>query len=93
MRSRTRAHFNGPGVAWDGSAWVPTGTEYRGNSVYNRHFQAREPFPWNRTITSEVRVISSGPASDMRFREVVHVTVNANGDATADVGEGGFTCG
>jgi hypothetical protein len=89
---RNGRHYNGPGVEWNGSSWVPTGTQYQGNSVASFHVNAKPPFPAEYTFTSNVRVISSGAAPNMMFHLVDHITVNANGEVTADVLDGWFTC-
>lgn len=85
-------NYHGPGLAWTGSGFVPTGTEYRGNSVSNFTLNARPPFPWQGTVTSDVRVIQVGSGKDMRFHELVHVTVNAVGEIATAVVQGWFTC-
>lgn len=86
-------NYNGPGLEWTGSEFVPTGTQYQGNSVYNETLNIRPPFPWEGTITSDTRVIQKGSGDNMRFHTVDHITVNANGEWTADVLDGWFTCG
>lgn len=89
---RNGRNYNGPGLMWTGSEFVPTGTQYRGNSVFNGTLNVRPPFPAEQTITSNVRVIQLGSGTNMMFHLVVHITVNANGEVTADVIDGWFVC-
>lgn len=89
---RNGQHYNGPGLSWNGSAWEPTGTEYVGTSVLNYSENVKPPFPAEYTFTERVRLIQKGPGPDSFVNIVDHITVNANGDVTADVIDVFITC-
>ena len=89
---RNGQHYNGPGLEWTGSGWVETGTRYVGNGVTTRSINAKPPFPGEYTYTSNTRVMQKGSGANMLFHEVDHITVNANGEVTADVLDGWFEC-
>ena len=89
---RNGQHYNGPGLTWNGSTWEPTGTQYVGTSVVNYSMNAAPPFPVEYTYTQRVRLIQKGSGSNSFFNLIDHITVNANGDVTADVVHGFITC-
>ncbi len=92
MVHRNGQHYHGPGLEWTGSGFVPTGTEYVGNSVLNHSINAKPPFPGEYTFTQNVRVMQKGSGPNSLFHIVEHITVNANGDVTADVLDAWFAC-
>ena len=89
---RNGRNYSGPGLEWTGSEFVPTGTQYRGNSVFNQTVNVRPPFPVAFTVTSNVRVIQLGSGTNMMFHLLDHFTINANGDVTADLIDSWFVC-
>lgn len=92
MVHRNGQHYHGPGLEWTGSGFVPTGTEYVGNSVLNYSINAKPPFPAEYTFSQNVRVMQKGSGPNSLFHIVDHITVNANGDVTADVLDAWFAC-
>ncbi|MHC4406850.1 MAG: hypothetical protein ACYTG0_45115 [Planctomycetota bacterium] len=62
-----------------------TGTEYILNWPWQRQFYARGPFPETFTQRVNNNLPSKGDADNRILSLTDHVTVNANGDVTADV--------
>lgn len=85
-------NYHGPGLEWDGTGFVPTGSYYHGNGVSNLSVNARPPFPWVGTFTNTVRVARTGGGPSMLFHETEHVTVTAGGEVSVDFLRGWFTC-
>lgn len=92
MVHRNGQHYHGPGLEWTGSEFVPTGTAYVGNAVLNYSLNAKPPFPAEYTFTQNVRVMQKGSGPNSLFHIVDHITVNADGDVTADVLDAWFIC-
>lgn len=89
---RNGQHYDGPGLEWTGSGFVETGTRYVGNGVTTYSINAKPPFPGEYTYTSNIRVMQKGSGTNMLFHVVDHITVNANGEVTADVLDSWFEC-
>lgn len=89
---RNGKNYHGPGLMWTGFEFEPTGTQYRGNSAFNQTVNVRPPFPVAFTVASNVRVIQLGSGTNMMFHLVDHLTVNANGQVTADLIDEWFVC-
>jgi len=89
---RNGQDFNGPGLEWNGVELVPTGTYYTGNSVLNYTENVKPPFPAEYTFTSRVRLIQQGPGPKSFVNILDHITVNADGEITADVLDVFVTC-
>lgn len=74
------SHFNFQGVSGVG---LTSGTKYRASSV--DHVRLAAPFPSDITSVRSLRLISRGPEDDLLVRFLFHITVNANGEVTAEV--------
>ncbi|NNF34118.1 MAG: hypothetical protein HKN68_08420 [Saprospiraceae bacterium] len=69
------------------------GNEYKLN--YSDNFVTNTGaggLPFTGTNTSNFNIIGKGKAPNLKSWGVVHVTINANGDVTADVNWSAFTC-
>jgi hypothetical protein len=83
-------HFQPQGV---GGVGLTTGDRYRGTGVTRTTSNERSAgLPASSTFVNIVRVIGEGPGNNFDLHQTVHVTVNANGDVTADVSGSRTTC-
>jgi hypothetical protein len=73
-------HVNYQGVSGVG---LTSGTTYRASSVDS--FRLAAPFPSDIHSVRSLRLISPGPEDDLLVKFLFHVTVNANGEITAEV--------
>src|SRR5919112_5060673 len=73
-------HVNYQGVSGVG---LTSGTTYRASSVDS--FRLAAPFPSDITSVRSLRLISPGPDDDLLVKFLFHITVNANGEITAEV--------
>jgi hypothetical protein len=73
-------HFNYQNVSGVG---LTSGTTYRSSSVDN--IRLADPFPSDVTSVSSFRLISPGEEGNLLVNVVFHITVNANGEVTAEV--------
>ena len=80
-------HFNYQGVSGVG---LTSGTTYRSSSVDN--FRLAAPLPSDITSVSSFRLISSGTEDNLLVRVLFHITVNANGEVTAEVEDVNIEC-
>ena len=69
---------------------LTSGTTYRASSV--DHFRLGAPFPSDITSVRSVRLISPGAEDNLLVRFLFHITVNANGETTAEVREVNMEC-
>ena len=60
------------------------GNQYVVNEISNDHFTTNNP-QFENTFNVPIRVISKGAAPNFLIHALIHVTVNANGDATATI--------
>jgi hypothetical protein len=49
-------------------------------------------FPYVHTFVNNFHLVGPGPDNNFRVKQTVHVTVNANGDLTAEVNKTSTTC-
>ena len=63
-----------------------TGDQYQGTGVTQDHFNVgSDGLPVTFTFVNNFRIIGQGPGNNSLVHETFHVTVNANGELTADV--------
>jgi hypothetical protein len=87
-----KSQANPQGVSGVGST---TGDKYQGTGVTSTTatFDEVEEFPAEFTLINNFRIIGQGPAgNDLLVHTTDHVTVNANGEMTADVHIENVTC-
>jgi hypothetical protein len=82
-------HWNAEGITGVGQY---TGFTYRATGVTADHTVSNIGFPYTGTFINNYHVIGQGQATNGDLHEVVHFTVNANGDFVADVSDYNFTC-
>lgn len=82
-------HWNAEGITGVGQY---TGFTYRATGVTADHTISSTGFPYTGTFTNNYHVIGQGQATNGDLHEVVHFTVNANGDLTAWVTDYNFDC-
>ncbi len=83
-RVTVQSHFQPQGVNGLGQI---TGDKYQGTGVtrYFTTYDNVDSFPVVTTYVNNFRIIGHGPGNNFTIHETIHVTVNANGDVTADV--------
>src|SRR5215216_4401860 len=80
-------HINYQNVSGVG---LTSGTTYRASSVDT--FRLEAPFPSDIHSVRSLRLISPGPEDDLLVMFLFHITVNANGEITAEVEDVNFEC-
>lgn len=75
----THVHIN---TNWHDVSGISGTTTYRAQS--NNHFNFNSNGPQSElTAIDDVRLVSAGPTDNLKLRAHMHVTINANGEATA----------
>lgn len=83
-------HFQPQGVVGSG---LTTGNIYRGGGVTQGHQNIRaDGLPFIDTFVNRFNVIGTAGAESFKIHNTVHVTVNANGDLSAEVDNSSTTC-
>jgi CSLREA domain-containing protein len=89
-RWQSHSHFNmaGTGVG------DYTGRKYQFSETYNytENAAAGWTYPFNWTYTERLKLVGQGGTPNLHGRWQFHVTVNANGDVTAEVDRWEFDC-
>jgi hypothetical protein len=80
-------HINYQGVSAVG---LTSGTKYRASTVDN--FRLAAPFPSDITSVRTLRLISQGAEDNLLVSFLFHITVNANGETTAQVEDVNIKC-
>lgn len=79
--AHTTTHFQPMGIAGTG---LTTGDLYRGTGISRDQANGPEP-PFEATFVNNFRLIGQGSGNNLLIHAVSHVTVNANGEVTAEV--------
>ena len=69
-----------------------TGDKYNGNGITQTNDNVRGPFPSTYTYVNNYNFIGQGKGNNFQVHETVHVTINANGEITADTNNYRSTC-
>ena len=69
-----------------------TGDKYNGNGGTRSSENIRGPFPYEYTYVNNYNFIGQGKGNNFQVHETVHVTINANGEITADTNNYRSTC-
>jgi hypothetical protein len=69
-----------------------TGDLYQGTGVTQTHITELSSLPYTETFVNNFRMIGQGPGNNFLVHQTVHITVNANGEVTAEVDEGKTEC-
>ena len=80
VKLQLKWHFTGTGES---------GTKYIANGTANYQFNGELPYPYEETGILIITCISKGDASNLKLKVRYHITVNANGETTADFFFGG----
>jgi hypothetical protein len=85
-----RTHSQPQGVSGSGAT---TGTKYQGTGVTQETTHAAAAgLPYTHTAINNFRIIGRGPDNNYLVHVNTHVTVNANGDVTAEVSHASIEC-
>jgi hypothetical protein len=71
---------------------LTSGTIYRGTGATHSSFNTSGPPPFEESFVNTFNIIGRGPANNLLVHETIHLTVNANGDVTAEVTNTRVTC-
>lgn len=85
----SRFHTQPMGVSGVGE---DTGDTYRLTGGHREIYSDSFGPPYRQTIVTNYRVIGPGPGNNSVLHETWHITVNANGDYTAEVGNVKVDC-
>jgi hypothetical protein len=77
-----KSHFQPQGISGEGSV---TGNKYQGTGVTQSHTNTHTSLASETTFVNNFRIIGPGPGNNLLVHTTFHVTVNANGEVTADV--------
>jgi hypothetical protein len=77
-----KVHNQPQGISGEG---VTTGDKYQGTGVTQDHFTSSlQNGQLNETFVNNFRIIGQGRGNNFLLHTVTHLTINANGDVTAD---------
>ena len=79
-------------LQWAKGVGQTTGDVYQANGVTHEVEANATGLPFTTTITDNVLLIGPGPGNNRRVHMTIHLTVNANGEVTADVNIIEVTC-
>lgn len=85
----TKLHWNAEAVTGVGQY---TGFNYLATGVSQEHAVINEPLPYTFTFVNNYHIIGQGQATNMDLHQTTHVTIDANGNLTADVSDYNFSC-
>ncbi len=85
-----KQHFQPQGIVGYGSV---TGAKYQATGVTQDQIHRASPgFPYEETFINRFHIVGQGPGNDFYVQDTVHITVNADGTATATVDNHTVTC-
>ena len=77
------------GLSGEGSV---TGDQYLFAGLTQRHTSDHTDLPFETTFVNNFRIIRQGSGDNLMVHATLHVTMNANGDVTADVSNTSLEC-
>ena len=77
-----KSHFQPQGISGIGA---PSGDKYQGTGVTQAHTNIHPNGAFEDTFVNNYRIIGQGKGNNLLLHTTIHVTVNANGDVTANV--------
>jgi hypothetical protein len=83
-----KIHFQPQGATGTG---LTTGDTYQSNGVTQETLNING-LPITDTFVNNFRLIGPGPGNNLQVHQTIHITINANGDLTADVNNTSITC-
>jgi len=84
-----KSHFQPQGISGIG---VPSGDKYQGTGVTQSQTNDSSSLAFETTFINNFRIIGQGKGNNFLVHQTIHVTVNANGDVTADVSNISVDC-
>ncbi|MBA3585229.1 MAG: hypothetical protein H0W36_12015 [Gemmatimonadetes bacterium] len=89
-RFRVKLHFQPQGVSGVG---LSTGDKYQGTGVGEETFGGSfVNGQFSDTFVNNFRIIGQGPGNNFLVHQTLHITVNANGEVTAEVDNFSIQC-
>jgi hypothetical protein len=82
-------HFQPQGISGTG---LMSGTPYQATGVTQQSFSSHDPLPYTSTVVNNFRLIGRGPDNNRLVHENYHITVNANGEITAEHVNASYGC-
>lgn len=82
-------HFQPKGISGLG---LVSGDKYRGTGITRQHINTSALPPFNFTFVNNFRMIGQGSGNNLLVHDTIHLTVNANGDVTADIVKTSVDC-
>lgn len=77
-----KVHFQPQGASGVG---LVSGDTYHATGVTQEEFNINGPLPITDTFINNFRIIGQGPDNNLLVHTTIHITINANGELTADV--------
>ena len=71
---------------------MDSGDKYQATGVTRGHINTQGPAPFESTFVNNFRIIVQGRGNNFLVHQVIHVTINANGDVTADIDKMSVDC-
>ncbi len=84
-----KSHFQPQGLSGFG---LVTGDKYQGTGVTQEHINIHSGLGFQDTFINNFRMIGQGPGNNLLVHTTFHVTVNANGNVTANVLNASVDC-
>ena len=84
-----KSHFQPQGISGVG---LLTGDKYQATGVTQEHTNIHSGLAFEDTFVNNFRIIGQGPGNNLLVHTTFHVTVNANGDVTAEVLNSSVDC-
>jgi hypothetical protein len=69
---------------------LTTGDKYQGKDVYQSEWNGKVGF--ENTVVNKFMLVGQGPGNNVVYHYTYHITINANGEVTAERGEGRYAC-
>ena len=86
---RISNHFQPVGVTGTGAV---SGATYHGVGITLQQVFVEPPPPFDLTVVNNFYIIGEGGAANFYVHATIHLTVNANGEVTADIANTSTTC-
>jgi hypothetical protein len=71
---------------------LTTGDKYQGTGVTRSNTNAKPPFPYETTFVNNFRIIGQGPGNNFLVHQVMHMTVDANGNVVVNFDKSSTEC-
>jgi hypothetical protein len=71
---------------------LDSGAKYQASLSGSGNLNVKPPYPWERTVVLNGKLIGHGNVADLMLHANLHVTVNANGEVTSKFDNIRITC-